>query len=266
MAVIICILVGCVRAADDSDIDQKLDEIIKEQGITDQNQASALKAKLKGMAKLKEALMLIEIKTPCEDDLATYCSHVSSDSEILTCMKQRMDEVTSTCKKALANQFGSQPTTKLELYNGVEIPIGSTYFYDSRGQVLGARISEDLEYRGIHFKKGTIRFHKIGLSVATLTEDQFINDVKYRADGIGPFFHSDGSIANATLVDDTIFDGIKFMGGPTTQIQFYIGGQVKSGTLASDTTIDGELFKAGTLLYFYEDGSVKIVDGEFRNK
>lgn len=119
---------------------------------------------------------------------------------------------------------------------------------------LGAIVSEDFEYNGLRFKKGQIRFHETGLSVGSLAEDQYIDDVKYKVSRMAIFFHEDGSVENAILAEDTEFGDIMFKGGK--QIEFYSSGQVHHGTVAKDVMVQGKACKAGQQIWLNEDGSL----------
>lgn len=226
-----------------------------ERGITDQDQINQLKLKLRAMLATQERFTQMAIRAPCEGDIERFCESDASASQLLQCMKENREQVSSLCEDALRNQFGGKPINEAQLYHGVMIPKGSTFFYDPQGNILGVNASDEFEYKGIRFKNGQVRFHEEGVSFAQMVSDQFINGIKYKADGIGPFFDKDGNVENATLAEDAEFGGVLYKGG--TQIQFYSFGKVKSGTVAQETILLGKTIGAGEVVWFDNDGSLR---------
>jgi hypothetical protein len=253
--VVITILWHASYALDDAEFNKKFEEMAAEQGITDEDQINQLKLKLKAILDTKERFTYMALQTPCEEDIKRFCKLGASISEILQCMKDNRDQVTSMCGEALRNQFGSKPLNEAQIYHGVKIPKGSTFFYDPQGNILGAIASDEFVHNSIRFKKGQVRFHEEGISVAHLASDQFIDGIKYSADGIGPFFDKDGNVENATLAEDTQINGVLYKGG--AGIMFYSPGEVRTGTVAQEIILSGETLEAGMPVWFNNDGSLR---------
>jgi hypothetical protein len=253
--VVIMILWHTCYAFDEAEFNNKIEEMATEQGITDENQINQLKLRLRAILETKQRFTHMAIQTPCEEDIKRFCKSGASVSETLQCMKENREQVTSLCEDALRNQFGGKPLSEAQLYRGVKIPKGSTFFYDPQGNILGVIASDEFEYNDIHFKNGQVRFHDEGISVAQMVSDQSINGIKYKAEGIGPFFDKDGNVENATLAEDTEIGGVLYKGG--TQIQFYSPGKVKSGTVAKEITLFGGTLEAGESIWFNKDGSLR---------
>jgi len=123
------------------------------------------------------------------------------------------------------------------------------------GNVLGIKASENFIYKNINFKKGQIRFHYTGISVGHLVSDQYIDGIKYKAGGIGPFFNKDCEVENATLAEDTEIDGILYKG--SSQIQYYSHGKVEIGVVAKEVFIQGDFYEAGKHVWFNKDGTIR---------
>jgi hypothetical protein len=244
-------------AVDEVEFNAKFREMAAQQGITDEAQLNELKRTVRAILETRERFIVMAVQEPCENDIKRFCSSGEPASKILSCIKANREQVTSVCEEALQNELGGKPLAEKQLYHGVWIPKGSTFFYDSSGKILGAITSEDIEYNGIRFRKGQVRFHEVGLSVGSLVADQIINGIKYKADGIGPFFSKDGNVENATLAEDTEIVGILYKGG--TQIMFHPAtGHVYMGHLAKDATVHGRNYKAGNVVWFNVDGSLQI--------
>lgn len=242
-------------AVNEKELNEKINEVAARQGITDKRQIETLKLQVISIIKTKEHFTYIAIKEPCKEDILRYCPDISDTSHLLECIKDNRDQVSQICENTLRNQFGSKPLKEAQLYNGVNIPKGSIFFYDPQGNVLGVIASEDIEYRNIRFKKGQLRFHDVGISVGSLTSDQYIDGVKYSADGIGPFFNKNGEVVNATLAEDAEISGIVYKGG--TQIQFYSKGKVKSGTVEKEVTVQGKTFSPNSRIRLKESGEIQ---------
>lgn len=241
-------------AVSDKEIDARISEMAAKQGITDKNQLEALRNEVKSISRTIETFAMMHVKEPCAGDFERFCSARTATSDSLDCIKEHRDNVTQMCEEALRNEFGGKPMKEAQLYHGVLLPKGSTFFYDPSGNVLGAQASQEFDYKGIKYKAGQIRFHEEGLSFATLVEDQSIHGAKYKAEGIGPFFGKDGNIENATLAENAEFGSILYKSG--TQVTFYPGRKVQTGVLARDAAIEGENHKAGTGVRFNEDGTL----------
>lgn len=242
-------------AIDENELNEKLKIMAEQQGITDKKQLESLKSQVLSILKMQERFAYLALKDPCKEDIERFCSDRSDVSNSLECIKNNRGHVSNLCENALRNKFGSHPLKEVQLYNGVEIPKGSTFFYDPQGRVLGLRAAENFKYRNIHFKKGQIRFHDVGISVGHLVADQYIDGIKYKAGGIGPFFNKNGEVENATLSEDTEIEGITFKGG--TQIQFYTKGKIHSGTVAKKVTIQGNTYMPNSGIWFNKNGEIR---------
>lgn len=251
----IYISINSAFADSEGELNEKIGEIAAQQGITDKEQLESLKSQVLSILKTKERFAYRAIKEPCKEDIENYCLDSSDISRSLKCIKDNRDFVSNLCENTLRNQFGSKPLKEAQLYNGVEVPKGSTFFYAPQGRVLGVIAAENFKYRNIHFKKGQIRFHDVGISVGHLVSNQYIDGIKYLADGIGPFFNKNGEVENATLAEDTEITGIVYKGD--SQIQFYSKGKVQNGTVAKETTVQGETYMPGNPIWFQRNGEIR---------
>ncbi|ABV37189.1 hypothetical protein Ssed_2582 [Shewanella sediminis HAW-EB3] len=242
-------------AVEEADLNKKLEELATQYGITDKEQLESLKIQVLSILKTRERFSFSTLNKPCRDDIERLCSDSGNISSTLMCIKDNREYVSESCENALGNEFGGNPLLHAEVYNGVEMPKGSYFFYNPNGKVLGVIASKNFEYKGINFKKGQIRFHDFGISVGQLVSDQYINGIKYSVDGIGPFFNKEGEIENATLAENSEIAGITYKAD--SQIQFYSIGKVKSGTVAKETTIQGQTFMPGELIWFKKNGEIR---------
>ena len=242
-------------AIDENELNEKLKEMAEQKGITDKEQLDSLKSLVISILKTKERFALRALKGPCKEDIEYLCSGSGDISNSLECLKVNRDDVSKLCEDGLRNQFGGKPLKEMELYNGVEIPKGSTFFFDPRGRVLGVIAADHFNYQNIHFRKGQIRFHDVGIAVGHLVTDQYIDGIKYKADGIGPFFNNNGEVENATLAENTEIEGVVYKGG--TQIQFHAKGKVKRGTVANRATVQGETYMPDSGIWFQKNGNIR---------
>jgi hypothetical protein len=258
MHVCIVLIFSASKAAfaiSEKELNEKLNEMAAQEGITDKKQLESLKAQVISIIKTKEHFTYIAIKEPCKEDILRFCPDTNDTSVLLECMKDNRDHVSQNCENTLRNQLGGKPLKEAQLYQGVLVPKGSTFFYDTKGNVLGAIFSENFKYRNIHFKSGQVRFNDVGISYGRLASDQYIDGVKYSADGIGPFFNKNGDIVNATLAENTEISGVLYKAG--AQIQFYSKGKVQSGTVAKEVTVQGKTYSPNSAIRFKKSGEIQ---------
>jgi len=248
--------INTVYAFNENELDEKLNEIAEQHGITDKEKLEQLKEQIKKQVEsilaTKKKLSYSLIQIPCKADIERLCLDANSVSEIIQCLKDNRNSVTPECEKVLRNEFGSKPLKEAQLYNGVIIPAGSTFFYDRSGNILGIDASEDVKYKDILFQKGPIWLHEGGIGVGRLVKDQYIGGIKYASDGIGPFFYENGTVKNATLAEDTVINGVIYQ--KDGQIVFHPDGKVSMGTIGAETKISGILLKTGTRLSINREG------------
>ena len=242
-------------AIDENELNVKLENMAIQRGITDKAEIEKLKLQVLSILKTRERFTYLDLKEPCKEDIKLYCPDISNISNTLECIKENRDDVSNLCENALRNTYGSLPIKEAQLYNGVQIPKGSTFFFDPQGTVLGVITSENFKYKNIYFKKGQIQFHAVGISVGDLVSDQYIDSIKYKAGGIGPFFNKEGYVTNATLAEDTEIEGIVYK--IDTQIEFHGKGKVKHGTIANNVTVQDEIYLSGSIIWFDKDGDIR---------
>jgi len=255
-AIVSCLMVSVSIAADSSEIDKKIEEIFSGKENISEEQKNQMKLQVLSIMATKNKFDYRAIKKICKEDLDRFCSTKDNVTEILECIKANRNQVSQICEDSLKNTFGGKSFPEDRMHAGVMLPKGSYFFYNPRGDILGAVASENFTYNGIEFKKGQVRFHETGLSVAHLTKDQDINGVKYKADGLGPFFDKNGNVENATLAEDTNVSGVFYK--QNTQIMFNSDRTVQLGRLAKDASIDGKTYKAGSQLSFQANGTIKV--------
>jgi hypothetical protein len=243
-------------AADTSDIDKKIEEMFSGRENISEEQKSQLKLQFLAIMATKTKFEYRAIKEPCKKDIERFCSTTEDIEQILDCIKKNRNQASKICENSLKNTFGGNPFSKETMHAGVLLPKGSYFFYNPHGEILGAMVSKSFKYKEIEYKKGQVRFHETGLSVAHLTKDQVINGIKYKADGLGPFFDKNGNVTNATLAEDTEILGIYYK--RNGQIMFNSDGTVKRGRLAKDTSINGKPYKAGRNLSYQTDGTIEV--------
>jgi len=243
-------------AADISEIDKKMEEIFSGRENISEEQKNQMRLQVLSIIATKTKFDYRAIKDPCKEDIERFCSAIEDIEKILDCIKKSRNQVSQICENSLRNKFGGNPFSEEKMYARVLLPKGSYFFYNPRGKILGAIASENFEYRGIEYKKGQIRFHETGLSVAHLTKDQVINGIKYKEGGLGPFFDKNGNVTNATLAEDTEISGIYYK--RNGQIMFNSDGTVEQGRLAKDASINGKSYKAGSVLSFQTNGTIKV--------
>jgi len=242
-------------AIDENELNVKLENMAIQRGITDKAEIEKLKLQVLSILKTRERFTYLDLKEPCKKDIKSYCPDKTDISNTLECIKENRDDVSNLCENALRNAYGSRPIKEAQLYNGVKIPAGSTFFYDPQGNVLGVIASENFKYKNIYFKKGQIRFHPEGISVGHLVSDQYIDSIKYKAGGIGPFFNKKGYVTNATLAENTEIEGIVYK--RDTQIEFHRKGKVKHGTVANNVTVQDEVYLSGSIIWFEKNGEIR---------
>ena len=191
-----------------------------------------------------EALSYDNLKAPCATELAQLCRAASTPDQYGACLKKNRDSVSPTCEVAIRNQFGGKPFQEPALYRNVLLPVGSLFFYDDQGEIIGAITSGPTRSRGIEYKAGQIRFNETGISVGDLAHDQTFNGIKYAAGEIALFLYDNDQVETAILSADTSIQGRTYKGG--TQIGFYESGKVQMGHLAP----------RGEFIALNEDGSI----------
>lgn len=241
-------------AFDDAELKERIQKMAESRGIKDKKQIEMLESYVRSIMETKEKLVYEQLKAPCRKDLKYFCPDSMTISDRLECLKKNREDVSKQCQIAVIKHFGSQPLKNDTLHCGVMIPKGSTFLYRGNGNITAANISKDFIYNGISFKKGMAWFHDQGIRNAKLKNDQVINGIRYKADGIGPFFYSSGKVENATLAENTKINGIIFRA--STQIQYYAQRRVKIGVFAEDTVIKGEKYLAGTKAHLNQKGEI----------
>ena len=199
------------------------------------------------MIEMREALSYDNLKAPCAAELAQLCGAARTPAEHSACLKKNRDSVSPACEVAIRNQFGGKPLQEPMLYRNVLLPVGTWFFYDDRGEILGAITSGPTRSRGIEYKAGQIRFNQTGISVGDLAHDQTYKGIKYAAKDIGLFLYDDDQVETAILAEDTSIQGRTYKGG--TQIHFHPSGTVSMGELAN----------TGELVTYNADGSVDSI-------
>ncbi len=242
-----------VLAFTDFELDEKITKLAAQSGITDKDRINALRVQVISIIKMKEGLIFEVIVEPCKGDFKRFCSNLLDISTSIECLKNNRNSVTQICEDALKIQFGNLPLKEAGLYKGVVLPKGSILRFNAHGEVIRAIASGNFNYKGLIFKKGQVMFHKTSLHFASLENDQIIDGIKYKAEGIGPFFNENGEVENATLAEDTEIGGIIYK---ATQITFHAKNKVKHGTLAQDITIDGYFFKAKRPVWLDSNGVI----------
>ena len=192
-----------------------------------------------------EALAYESLKAPCAIELARLCRAASTPGQYGACLIKNRDSVSPACEVAIRNQFGGKPFQEPTLYRNVLLPVGSSFFYDDHGELLGAITTGPTRSRGIEYKAGQIYFNQSGISVGDLAHDQTFNGIKYAAKEIGLFLYDNDQVETAILSEDTAIQGRTFKGG--TQIHFYESGKVQMGHLAP----------GGDFIVLNEDGSIE---------
>jgi hypothetical protein len=192
-----------------------------------------------------EALSYDNLKAPCATELAQLCRAARTPAQYGACLKKNRDSVSPACEVAIRNEFGGKPLKEPTLYRDVLLPVGSWFFYDDHGEVIGAITSGSTQSRGIEYKAGQIRFNQTGISVGDLARDQTFNGIRYAAGEIALFLYDNDQVETAILSADTSIQGRTYKGG--TQIHFYESGNVQMGHLAP----------GGELIVLGEDGSVE---------
>jgi hypothetical protein len=253
LVLIFVVIVQPVFAVTDSEIDEQITKLVEQNSITDENQINALRSQVRSIIKMKQKMIFDAIVEPCTDDFEKLCSNSNDTSTYIECLKENRKSVTQMCEEALKKQFGNLPLKEAGLYKGVVLPKGSILTFSIHGEVIRAIASENFNYKGLTFKKGQVMFHKTSLHFASLTNDQLIDGIKYKANGIGPFFNENGEVENATLAEDTEIGGIFYK---ASQITFHAKNKVKHGTLAQDITIDGYVFKAKRPVWLDSNGVI----------
>lgn len=243
-------------AADIPEIDKIIKEMLSGRESLSEEQKNQLKLQVLSIVATKNKFDYRAIKKSCKEDLEKICSSKEGVTEKLECIKENRVQVSQICEDSLRNTFGGKPFTEDKMYAGVLLPKKSHFFYDPHGNILGAIASKKFEYNGIEFRKGQVRFHETGLSVAHLTKNQEINGIRYKADGIGPFFDKDGNVSNATLAEDVEISGVYYKG--SSQIMFDSFGKVQQGRLAKDVSIAGKDYKTGKTISFRKDGTIMV--------
>jgi len=200
---------------------------------------------VRAISETLEFLSYDNLKAPCATELAQLCRAASTPAQYGACLKKNRDSVSPTCEVAIRNQFGGKPFQEPTLYRNVLLPVGSLFFYDEQGEIIGAITSGPTQSRGIEYKAGQIRFNKTGISVGDLAHDQTVNGIKYAAKEIGLFLYDNDQVETAILSEDTSIQGRTYKGG--TQIHFYESGKVQLGHLAP----------RGELIVLNEDGSIE---------
>ena len=190
-----------------------------------------------------EYLSYESLRGPCGVELAQLCRTASTPAQIGACLIKNRDSVSPACEVAIRNQFGGKPFQEPTIFRNVLLPVGSSFFYDDHGELLGAITTGPTRSRGIEYKAGQIYFNQNGISVGELTHDQTFNGIKYAANGISLFLYDNDQVETAILAEDTSIQGRTYKGG--TQIHFYPSGKVLMGHLA-DT---------GDFVVYNEDGS-----------
>lgn len=244
-------------AFDDSELDKL--------GITDEEQIKELRSAVISILATQSAFAVMSIKRSCKKDISEFCQDEEETLEIVACIKRNQHRVSRTCKKTLLKEFGGEPLTEAQTYNGVLLPVGSRLGYNPDGKIISAIVPEEFEYRGIYFKAGNIRFHGKGkgLSSAALLEDQEIDGVMCKSGRMNVFFDEKGNVNNTILAEDATINGIKYK--KNTQVMFYGYNRVKFGTIAEDIEINGEYFPAESVLWFNKNGSLDKRFGSKRN-
>lgn len=253
-SLLFCNALSSAFAVEEANLIKKLEELAAEQGITDKEQLESLKIQVLSILKTREGFSFRGLSKPCKVDIKRFCSNSVKISNTLMCLKDNRESVSESCENALRNEFGGKPLLQDEVYNSVKVPKGSYFFYEPNGKILGVVASQNLQYKDIHFKKGRIRFHDNGISVGHLVSDQYIDGIKYLADGIGPFFNKRGEVENATLAENIEISGVPYKAG--SQIQFYSIDKVKSGTVANQTTIQGKIYMPDEQIMFKKNGDI----------
>lgn len=199
-----------------------------------------------------EAMAYESLKAPCSTELARLCRAASTAAQSSACLVEHRDGVSPACEVAIRNRFGGKPFKEPTLYGNVLLPVGSRFFYDDHGEILGAITTGPTLSRGIEYKAGQIYFNRTGISVGELAHDQTFNGIKYAANGLSLFLHDNDQVETAVLAEDTSIEGHTYKGG--TQIHFYQSGKVFMGHLA-DT---------GEFVAYNEDGSRKPTEPTIR--
>lgn len=206
---------------------------------------SAAMPEVGAIIEMREALSYDNLKAPCAPELAQLCGAASTPAQHSACLKKNRDSVSPACEIAMRNQFGGKPLQEPTLYRNVLLPVGSWFFYDDHGELLGAITSGPTRSRGIEYKAGQIRFNETGISVGDLAHDQTYNGIKYAAREIGLFLYDNDQVETAILAEDTTIQGRTYKGG--TQIHFGPTGKVQMGYLAP----------RGDYIHLNEDGSIE---------
>jgi hypothetical protein len=244
-------------AFDDSELDKL--------GITDEEQIKELRSAVISILTTQSAFAVMSIKRSCKEDISEYCGDEGETLGIVACIKRNQRQVSRTCKKTLLKEFGGEPLTEAQTYNGVLLPVGSRLGYNPDGKIISALVPEEFEYRGIYFKAGNIWFHGKGkgISSAALLGDQMIDGIMCKSGRMNVFFDEKGNINNSILAEDTTINGIKYK--EDTQVMLYGYNRVKFGTIAEDTEINGEYFPAESVIWFNKNGSLDKRFGSKRN-
>ncbi len=236
-------------------MEQELATNARKQGLSEKKDIDQLVKKVSTILFVKNRFAVKKLYGPCSKDIKAHCNTINNGHDLIDCLENNRDVVSHSCEKALKTEIGSKPLKEDQLYKGVLLPKGSTFFYDHNGNVIGAIASKNFQYKEIFFKKGQIRFHDEGIKVGTLSKDQYINGKKYNAKLLNLFFHDNGVVENGFLAEDTKIGDVLYMG--STQLELFPDGNVQHGTIVDSSKINGHVYPAGTTIWFNRNGTVQ---------
>ena len=218
------------RAAEDADVERTVRERAAREGLTD-DAARDLTNAVRTITQTGEWASFTSLKTVCAAELARWCAAATTPTQSNSCLKRHRDSVSQSCELAMRSEFGTKPLAEPTSHNGVLLPVGSHFIYDSDGRIIGAVTTGPVTVNGMQFQRGQIRWHPNGqFWTGMLAGEEVIDGIRFKSTGIGIFFHPNGRVENSILAEDSVIDGVTYKGG--TQIMFYPSGKVSSGELA----------------------------------
>lgn len=218
------------RAAEEADVERTVGQRAAREGLTD-DAARDLTNAVRTITQTREWASFTSLKTTCAAELARWCAAATTPTQSNSCLKRHRDSVSQSCELAMRSEFGTKPLAKPTSHNGVLIPAGSSFIYDSDGRIIGAVTTGPVTVNGMKFQPGQIRWHRNGqFWTGMLAGEEVIDGIKFKSTEIGIFFHPNGRVENSILAKDTVIGGVTYKGG--TQILFHPSGKVSGGHLA----------------------------------